>query len=42
MARKNTFTAMPRHYEPLGDVLMHFGHGDDLPGHSLPCGDCGV
>lgn len=31
-----TFTGMPesmRHYEPLGDVFMHFGHGVDPPGH---------
>ena len=31
-----TFTAMPesmRHYEPLGDLFMYFGHGVDPPGH---------
>ncbi|KAJ4201759.1 hypothetical protein NW759_015528 [Fusarium solani] len=31
-----TFTAMPhalRHYEPLGDVFLKFGHGVDPPGH---------
>ncbi|KAI9162960.1 Alpha-L-fucosidase 2 [Paramyrothecium foliicola] len=30
-----TFTAMPesqRHYEPLGDVFLHFGHGLDHEG----------
>ncbi|KAF7191978.1 Alpha-L-fucosidase 2 [Pseudocercospora fuligena] len=31
-----TFTAMPesmRHYEPLGDLMLYFGHGVDPPGH---------
>ncbi|KXS95532.1 hypothetical protein AC578_6981 [Pseudocercospora eumusae] len=30
------FTAMPesmRHYEPLGDLMLYFGHGVDPPGH---------
>ena len=33
-----TFTSMPqgmRHYEPLGDVFLHFGHGSDPPDDSL-------
>lgn len=31
-----SMTALPqamRHYEPLGDVLITFGHGEDPPGH---------
>ena len=36
---QKTFTAMPqgmRHYEPLGDVFLHVGHGSDPPDDSLP------
>lgn len=33
-----SFTAMPqcmRHYEPLGDIYINFGHGKDPPGHYI-------
>jgi alpha-L-fucosidase 2 len=36
---EKTFTAMPqgmRHYEPLGDVFLAFGHGTDPDDGSLP------
>ncbi|KAL1875719.1 hypothetical protein VTK73DRAFT_9908 [Phialemonium thermophilum] len=35
---RRAFTAMPqslRHYEPLGDVYMTFGHGTDPAGHHV-------